>query len=377
MMVEEYLRFLGYSIKDVTIIVSTYHPLSTFKEKIYFYRNLNLDFIILNDARVLMQSTKLSYARYMYLNSNGINIDESNYKKIFISDKRFSERYHITKEEILKMYGTNIYIEVGEELSVKDLLYGLMLRSGNDAAITLAINTFGSEEEFVSQMNKKAIEIGMKNTNFENVHGLDDETKNYSTAGDMAILARYAYKNKMYRKIISTKKYSCKSSLKSYIWYNRVSILNSYEYSLGGKNGYTPSAGKTLVSYAKKDGMILIIVSLNDRDIYNNHEYLFEDYFSKYKMYKIIDKNNFTYNKKLIGKDIYLKKSFSYPLTEEEIGNVSTLLNIKSEDNNNICGNISIKLNNEEIGKINVYVNEKNKKKDVSIVQKFISLFRN
>ena len=185
--------------------------------------------------------------------------------------------------EVLKMYGTNIYIEVGEEIKIIDLLYGLMLRSGNDAALTLAIATAGSEENFVKLMNKKAQELGMNNTIFNNPHGLDEDTKNYSTAYDMSLLARYAYKNKIYRKIIKTKKYTCKSSIKSYLWYNRVSILNNYKYSLGGKNGYTPKAGKTLVSYAKKDNMTLIGVSLHDSNIYDTHENLFEKNFKKYK----------------------------------------------------------------------------------------------
>ena len=90
-------------------------------------------------------------------------------------------------EEVLSMYGTNLYLEVGEVFSVKDLLYGLMLRSGNDAAATLAVQTFGSEEAFLLKMNEKAKEIGMKDTTFQNPHGLDDQTYNYSTAYDMAI----------------------------------------------------------------------------------------------------------------------------------------------------------------------------------------------
>ena len=256
--------------------------------------------------------------------------------------------------EVLKMYGTNIYIEVGEEIKIIDLLYGLMLRSGNDAALTLAIATAGSEENFVKLMNKKAQELGMNNTIFNNPHGLDEDTKNYSTAYDMSLLARYAYKNKIYRKIIKTKKYTCKSSIKSYLWYNRVSILNNYKYSLGGKNGYTPKAGKTLVSYAKKDNMTLIGVSLHDSNIYDTHEDLFEKNFKKYKLYKIVDKDNFSYNKKLFSEDIYLKESFYYPLKENELTNISTIINI-TNSNNTIPGKIIIKLNNKEIGSINIY----------------------
>lgn len=278
--------------------------------------------------------------------------------------------------EVLKMYGTNIYIEVGEEIKIIDLLYGLMLRSGNDAALTLAIATAGSEENFVKLMNKKAQELGMNNTIFNNPHGLDEDTKNYSTAYDMSLLARYAYKNKIYRKIIKTKKYTCKSSIKSYLWYNRVSILNNYKYSLGGKNGYTPKAGKTLVSYAKKDNMTLIGVSLHDSNIYDTHEDLFEKNFKKYKLYKIVDKDNFSYNKKLFSEGIYLKESFYYPLKENELTNISTIINI-TNSNNTIPGKIIIKLNNKEIGSINIYRKKQNKRRKESFFKKIINKFKN
>ena len=194
-----------------------------------------------NERRLIASTTKIMTCILVLENS-----DLS--KKITVGD------------EILKVYGTNIYVEVGEILTIKDLLYGLMLRSGNDAAIVLANNIFNSEDEFIHKMNDKAKEIGMNNTVFNNPHGLDEETKNYSTAYDMALLAKYAYKNRMYRNIISTKKYNTKSNLKSYEWYNRVELINSYKYSLGGKNGYTPKAGKTLVSYASKDNMNLMLV---------------------------------------------------------------------------------------------------------------------
>ena len=269
-------------------------------------------------------------------------------------------------DEILEMVGTNIYISVGEKLKIKDLLYGLILRSGNDAAETLAYNTLGYDE-FINKMNLKAKEIGMKDTTFSNPHGLDDNTMNYSTAYDMAILSHYAYKNEIYREIISTKKYSTKSNLKSYVWYNRMSLLNNYKKCIGGKNGYTPKAGKSLVSYAKDGDLTLTIISLDDKDIYNNHEYLYDKYFSKYKKYKIIDKNLYIPNG-------YLKKSFSYPLTDDEIDRLSTLINIYPENRNNIIGKITIRLDNKEIGKLNIYKKFK-KKKDNNIFLKIKSLF--
>ncbi len=275
----------------------------------------------------------------------------------------------VVGEEILSMYGTNIYLEVGEKIKVIDLLYGLMLRSGNDAAIVLANYISKSEEKFVSLMNEYAKKIGMKNTKFENSHGLDDFTCNYSTAYDMALLMKYAYNNKKYLEIISTDKYRCKSNLKSYLWYNRVSILDDYRYSLGGKNGYTPDAGKTLISYAKKDDVVLGIVSLNDGDIYNNQVKLFNEYFDKYSKYKIIDKDKFYIDKTFFEDEIYLKEDFYYLLTEDELDDITTLISIYNDKNDSkIIGNISIKLNNLEIGNLDIY--RKEKKKQLSFFQR-------
>lgn len=277
-------------------------------------------------------------------------------------------------EEVLKMYGTSIYVEVGEEMKVKDLLYGLMLRSGNDAAVALATYVAGSEDEFVKMMNKKAEEIGMKNTVFENSHGLDESTQNYSTSYDMALLSRYAYNNDTYRQIVSTKKYSAKSSTKSYIWYNRMTLLINYKNCIGGKNGYTPSAGKTLVSLAKKDNLILTVVSLDDGDIYENHTNMYENIFKKYKMYTILDKNNFKINSSLIKDSVYIKDSFEYPLSEDEVDNIYTFIRLFNETKNNVVGEIIITLNKDEIGRFNIY-KKAEKKDELSIFQKIKNLF--
>ena len=210
-------------------------------------------------------------------------------------------------ESILKSHGSGIYIKEGEKISLRNLVYGLLLRSGNDASVVIAKEVGGSEEKFVEMMNEKAKDIGMKNTIFKNPHGLDEETKNFSTAYDMALLSKYAFSNKLYRKIVKTQKYEVSTVKKTYLWYNRNQLLTDYKYCTGGKNGYTPSAGKTLVSTASKDDLNLTIVSLNDGDIYNNHENLYENIFSEYHRYEIIDKNDFHISAETSDKNFYLK----------------------------------------------------------------------
>lgn len=274
--------------------------------------------------------------------------------------------------EVLKMYGTNIYIEPGEKITIKDLLYGLLLRSGNDAAVTLAVTAAGSEEKFVELMNQKAKEIGMKNSAFKNPHGLDEDTKNYSTAYDMALLSRYAYKNKVYRQISSTRKYETTTINKSYLWYNRNRLLNNYKYCTGGKNGYTPRAGKTLITTAKKNNLNLTIVTLNDDSKYETHQKLYEQLFAEYENYKIVDKNSFDVKSENKDEILYLKKSFSYPLNKKEIFKVKTLVTF-TNDSKNKAGNITIYLDGKKIGRLDIY--KKTQKKKENILQRFKNLF--
>ena len=278
-------------------------------------------------------------------------------------------------DEVLKMYGTNIYIELNERMSLKDLLYGLMLRSGNDAAVVIANGVSGSEEKFVKLMNDKASEIGMRNTTFNNCHGLDEETENYSTAYDMALLSRYIYnKSSLYRKITSTYKYKLETDQKSYLWYNRNKLLKSYKYCISGKTGYTPRAGKTLVSVAKKNNLTLTAVSLKDPNHYESQKELYEYVFSKYKNYEIINKDNFSIDQEYYHDKLYIKESFYYPLTENELTKIKTLVKItklKNYNNNDKVGEIVIKFNGSTIKKINIYVKKEKKKNSF-----FSSLFK-
>ena len=266
-------------------------------------------------------------------------------------------------EEILKMYGSNIYLEVGEEITIKDLLYGMLLRSGNDAATVLAKITFNDENKFVEEMNKKAKEIGMKDTVFKNPTGLDEDTKNISTALDMAKLSRYIYNNyEVYRIISATKKYQTNTKKKTYIWFNRNELLSKYKYATGGKTGYTPKAGRTLVTTATKNNLNLTIVSLDDDNFYDTHEYLYEMCFKKYKNYKILDKKRFTVSKKIFNEDVYIKRSFSYPLTileKEEVNMIIQIDKKKRYKNNEQVGVVIIKLKEKVLKKIPIYINKK------------------
>lgn len=266
-------------------------------------------------------------------------------------------------DEVLSMYGTSIYISAGEKITMKDLLYGLLLRSGNDAAVVIANSISPSEEEFVKLMNKKAKEIGMKNTTFINSHGLDDDTTgNLSTAYDMALLSSYANKYELYREISGTKKYSTKTDLKSYVWYNRNKLLSKYEFATGGKNGYTPKAGRTLVTSATKDELALTTVTLNDDNEYDTHIALYDYVFENYKNYKFIDCNDFEVETDSKKDQIYIKESFSYPMSKEEYENSKVVLTMdtykKHKDKDKI-GVVKVMLYDEVLYSEDVYIKTK------------------
>lgn len=266
-------------------------------------------------------------------------------------------------ESVLKSYGSGIYVEVGEQISLEDLLYGLMLRSGNDAAIAIADYVSGSMEKFSELMNETASSIGMKSTTFINSSGLENDKGigNMSTSNDMALLMSEALKNETFKKIVSTKKHTVKTNYKTYIWHNKNKLLSNYEYCTGGKTGFTEKARRTLVTSATKDNMNLVIVTLNDPNDFKDHEDLYNKYFSLYKPYKIVDKNT-TFEKK----DYYIKNDIYLTLTNDEYKLVETDINYYKKNTSNIVGYINLKLNNKVLKKEFIYV----KKKDIKKVKK-------
>ncbi len=157
--------------------------------------------------------------------------------------------------------GSSIYLYKGEQLTCRDLLYGLMLESGNDAAVALAVAVGGTVERFVMLMNEKAAELGLKDTHFENPHGLPNDN-HYTTALDLAILTDYALGDKTFSEIVATKKTTACNGLRYYVNHNR--LLFSYEGMIGVKTGYTAASGRCLVTAARRNGKTLIAVTLND-----------------------------------------------------------------------------------------------------------------
>lgn len=260
-------------------------------------------------------------------------------------------------DKVLEAYGSNIYLSIGEKMKLEDMVYGLMMQSGNDAALMIA-DYLGGEEAFVKKMNKKAKQIGMKNTIFANPHGLDEKNENYSTAYDMALLMRYANSDPLFRKITGCKKHTVKTNDKTYAWSNKNKLLYTYKYTTGGKTGFTKKARRTLVTSASKNDLNLIVVTLNDGNDFSNHKELYEYGFNNYSMEKVFDKNKMN----LPNKKIYALDDYFYPITNEE----KTLINIdykikdKEKYKNGECvGYAIIKLGNKIIHKEKLYIKVK------------------
>ncbi len=187
------------------------------------------------------------------------------------------EREIIATDEMVMVEGTSMGLLTGDSVTLRALVCGMLLSSGNDAANTAAISLGGTAENFAAMMNARAREIGMTATNFVTPSGLDDD-EHYSTAYDMALLGCEAIKNPLFRSICSKKSISVEYGSPPYrrTLYNHNRLLQKYEYCIGIKTGFTKKSGRCLVSAAHKDGVTLVAVTLKASDDWNDHIAMFK-----------------------------------------------------------------------------------------------------
>ena len=220
--------------------------------------------------------------------------------------------------EAVGVEGSSMYLKAGEILTVQDLLYGLMLHSGNDAAVALAIYCGGTVEGFAELMNDKAHRLGLTNTHFVNPNGLDSPG-HYSTARDLAVLAAYAMENPIFYQTVSTKTVTAGGrSLR-----NHNKLLWQLDGADGIKTGFTKKAGRILVSSCTRDQRRLICVTINDGNDWQDHKTLIEKGFSEYSVRQLVNKGDCLGLVNVIsgeaGKaELLAAEDFSYPLTTEE-----------------------------------------------------------
>ena len=231
------------------------------------------------------------------------------------------DRMRIPREAV-GIEGSSMYLQEGEVLTIQELLYGLMLRSGNDAAVALAIYCGGTVEGFAELMNDKARLLGMENSHFVNPNGLD-APEHYSTARDLAVLAAYAMENPIFYKTVSAK--SVKAGERYLTNHNK--LLWRLEGADGVKTGYTKAAGRILVSSCTRQGRRLVGVTIHAPDDWNDHTALLEDGFSRYRVQRIITAGDVVGSLEIAGGQrgqvqLLAGSDFEYPLADGEIPEV-------------------------------------------------------
>lgn len=183
--------------------------------------------------------------------------------------------------------GSSIYLNLNEQITLRDLVYGLMLRSGNDSAVAIACHIGGSVEGFAEMMNARAEELGALNTHFVNPHGLPADG-HYTTAYDLALICREAMLNPMFAEIVGTKNYRATTGTVVRSMQNKDKLLWQYEGALGIKTGYTKAAGKCLTFAAQREGMTVVGAELNAPNMFPDAMALMDQAFAEYSMYDMV-----------------------------------------------------------------------------------------
>lgn len=214
--------------------------------------------------------------------------------------------------------GSSVYLRAGEHLTVRELLYGLMLRSGNDCAVALALHVAGSVEAFANMMNETARQSGCVDCNFVNPHGLHDDN-HYTSAHDLALLTCVALENNDFQQIVSTKTVKISNEGMEYdrVLVNKNKLLSNYSNADGVKTGYTKKAGRCFVGSATRNGMQAVVVVLNCGPMFEETECMLDAAFANYHMEHAIPRNKVCGSRVENGKKTYYvcPREFAYPVT--------------------------------------------------------------
>lgn len=268
------------------------------------------------------------------------------------------EKVVTVPDKAVGVEGSSIYLQRGEKVKIADLLYGLMLQSGNDCAEALAITVGGSIENFAELMNETARKAGAFDSNFTNPHGLHDDN-HYTTAANLAEITAYAFRNPKFAEIVSTKKHTMPWEGRNYprVIVNKNKILSTYEGGDGVKTGFTKKAGRCLVSSATRNGMRVIAVVLDCGPMFEECASLMDKAFSEYTMTDVLSgmdsmrevsvKEGKAQSVKVCASGTYL-----YPLKEGEKDSlcyeVNPVVTLKAPVAKNVeAGNFTVKLGNQ------------------------------
>lgn len=283
------------------------------------------------------------------------------------------------KPESTNIEGSSIYLKEGEVIKLKDLLYGLMLCSGNDAACAIAQHVGGNVEQFAQMMNNKVTELGLNDTNFMNPHGLNNQN-HFTTAYDLAMISKEAMQHNTFKNVVGTKLWIAQREGDRYkYFYNKNKVISQYEYGTGIKIGYTKRSGRCLVASSKKGELELICVVLNAPNWFNDSYRLMDYVFNKYKPTKIIDENQIfktvpvRNGTKEYTKIIAQQKSI-LPLTDKEKKQISILYSVQDYltapvTRKNKIGTAKIYLDDQLLDSVNMITREDIDYKKLNIFQ--------
>lgn len=264
----------------------------------------------------------------------------------------FDTKFRVSDKSI-GITGTSIYLKQGEMLSMKELLYGLILASGNDCAVAIA-EYFGTEEIFVEMMNNFVLGLGLSDTHFDNPHGLDSNT-HYTSAYDLAVITSYALKNPMFREIVSTERMVIEPTEFYQARYlkHKNKLLFKYDNCIGVKTGFTDNAGRCLVNAHEENGMQIVSVVLNCQPMFEECERLTNLALENYMMKEFILPYSFVSNIDISSSDkneigVITIEGFSLPILKEE----EDMYEVKYILPSSLTAPINL---NEKVGTVEIY----------------------
>ncbi len=258
--------------------------------------------------------------------------------------------------------GSSAYIAENMQLYMRDMLYGLMLNSGNDAAVAIAEHISGSVEAFVDIMNERAVSMGLRNTHFVNPNGLYDP-EHYTTAADLAFIARCAMNDPRFREIVGTKTYQAQPLNAEGVLYfsNHNKMFDLYEGATGIKTGYTEDTGRCLVSSAKRNDMEFIAVTLDDNEDWNDHMQMLDYAFASHYPKKVVEEGMNVKVAEVDGKkyNIVAAGDFTIPFKENGRTEVQLISHMASDLHSPInagekIGYLEIRCNGTEVGSVDI-----------------------
>ena len=296
------------------------------------------------------------------------------------------EKFEISPKAV-GVPGTSLYLRKGDIYSTRDLLYALMLISGNDASVAIAEHVAGSTAEFVTLMNETAKKIGATNSHFANTHGLDADG-HYTTAYDLACITSYALENETFREIVSTKNTKIENGKEGgdvrYLK-NKNKLLHTLDGCIGVKTGFTDDAGRCLVSAIEKDGIRIVCVVLNCGPMFPESAQLLAECAENFKLVDVTKLYDFNHKVAVLdgrveSVQIGTKESFVYPLTESEVENLKFVYSLPESlqapmKKGTEIGKVEVFLNNDLLFSEKIFTMEEIKPK--SVMQRMKDFFGN